>query len=181
MAGQRQPIELLQAKGKKHLTKAEIEARKQTEIHAPNYNIKPPKWLTAKQKTKFKSIVSELLAIDLVTNLDVDALARLIISQDQYIEITEEIKRTPIMLKVSRPTGRKDADGKDIFEEIEVVNGERDTALLECLAMQQDKSASPIQYFSKFPSAKLPHCRTTHAIAKEHSHPLREAHPPRNS
>ena len=130
MAGQRQPIELLQAKGKKHLTKAEIEARKQTEIHAPNDNIKPPTWLTAKQKTKFKSIVSELLAIDLVTNLDVDALARLIISQDQYIEITEEIKRTPIMLKVSRPTGRKDADGKDIFEEIEVVNGERERLMI---------------------------------------------------
>ena len=130
MAGQRQPIELLQAKGKKHLTKAEIEARKQTEIHAPNDNIKLPKWLTAKQKTKFKSIVSELLAIDLVTNLDVDALARLIISQDQYIEITEEIKRTPIMLKVSRPTGRKDADGKDIFEEIEVVNGERERLMI---------------------------------------------------
>lgn len=130
MAGQRQPIELLQAKGKKHLTKAEIEARQKTEIHAANDNIKPPKWLTAKQKTKFKNIVAELLAIDLVTNLDVDALARLIISQDQYIEITQEIKRTPIMLKVTKPTGRKDADGSDIFEEIEVVNGERERLMI---------------------------------------------------
>ena len=32
MAGQRQPIELLKAKGKKHLTKAEIAERENNEI-----------------------------------------------------------------------------------------------------------------------------------------------------
>lgn len=33
MAGQRQPIALVQAKGKKHLTKAEIEERQRTGIN----------------------------------------------------------------------------------------------------------------------------------------------------
>ena len=36
MAGQRQPIALVQAKGKKHLTKAEIAEREQTEVKAPS-------------------------------------------------------------------------------------------------------------------------------------------------
>ncbi len=130
MAGQRQPIELLQAKGKKHLTKAEIEARQKTEIHAANDNIKPPKWLTAKQKTKFKKIVAELLAIDLVTNLDVDALARLIISQDQYIEITQEIKKMPVLVELQMPTGKKDGFGNEIFESRTVVNSERERLMI---------------------------------------------------
>lgn len=130
MAGQRQPIELLQAKGKKHLTKAEIEARQKTEIHAASDNIKPPKWLTAKQKTKFKSIVAELLAIDLVTNLDVDALARLIISQDQYIEITQEIKKMPVLVELQMPTGKKDGCGNEIFESRTVVNSERERLMI---------------------------------------------------
>ena len=36
MAGQRQPTDLVVMKGKKHLTKAEIEARKNAEVVAPN-------------------------------------------------------------------------------------------------------------------------------------------------
>lgn len=35
MAGQRQPTDLVVMKGKKHLTKAEIEARKNAEVVAP--------------------------------------------------------------------------------------------------------------------------------------------------
>ena len=42
MAGQKQPIDLVVMKGKKHLTKAEIEARKNSEVTAPNDKVKPP-------------------------------------------------------------------------------------------------------------------------------------------
>ena len=47
MAGQRQPTDLVVMKGKKHLTKAEIAARKDAEVVAPNDNVKPPTYLTA--------------------------------------------------------------------------------------------------------------------------------------
>ena len=50
MAGQRQPIALVQAKGKKHLTKAEIAEREQTEVKAPSDRVTPPSYLTAIQK-----------------------------------------------------------------------------------------------------------------------------------
>ena len=46
MAGQRQPIALVQAKGKKHLTKAEIAEREQTEVKAPSDRVTPPSYLT---------------------------------------------------------------------------------------------------------------------------------------
>lgn len=100
MAGQRQPTDLVVMKGKKHFTKAEIEARKNAEVVAPNDKVRPPIYLTAEQKKQFRKIAKELLQIGLIANVDCDALARLLIAQDQYIEITEQIKVTPLMIDV---------------------------------------------------------------------------------
>ena len=61
MAGPRQPIELVIAKGKKHLTKAEIESRKNTEVKGKKDNIKPPGNLTKDEKKEFKKIAEELI------------------------------------------------------------------------------------------------------------------------
>ena len=77
MAGTRQPTDLVVMKGKKHLTKAEIEARKNAEVVAPNDKVKPPTYLTPKQKNKFRKLSKELLEIKLIANVDCDALARL--------------------------------------------------------------------------------------------------------
>lgn len=90
MAGQRQPTDLVVMNGRKHLTKAEIEARKNAEVVAPNNKVKPPSYLTPEQKKKFRKIAKELLEIKLIANVDCDALARLLIAQDQYIEITQQ-------------------------------------------------------------------------------------------
>lgn len=134
MAGQRQPIQLIQAKGKKHLTKAEIEERQRTEVKAPSDKVTAPSYLTKKQKSEFKKTVKLLRTIDLVTNLDVEALARLIIAQDKYREITEEINRQPIMNTILYDTGMKDDEGNPIMKEKEIVNGS-----LERLAIIQDR------------------------------------------
>lgn len=50
MAGQRQPIALVQAKGKKHLTKAEIEERQRTEVKAAADKVTAPQYLSQTQK-----------------------------------------------------------------------------------------------------------------------------------
>lgn len=134
MSGQRQPIQLVKAKGKKHLTKAEIAERERTEVKAASDKVTAPSYLTAKQKTKFRKIVKELRAIDLVSNLDVDALARLVIAQDKYTEITEEIGRQPLMVTIQKPSGKKDEFGKEIMIDEEVVNGQ-----VERLAIMQDR------------------------------------------
>ena len=54
MAGQRQPTDLVVMKGKKHLTKAEIEATKNAEVGAPNEEVKPPAYFTPAQKKNFQ-------------------------------------------------------------------------------------------------------------------------------
>lgn len=134
MSGQRQPISLVQAKGKKHLTKAEIAERERTEVKAPADKVTAPSYLTQAQKTKFRKIVKELRAIDLISNLDVDALARLVIAQSKYTEITEELSKQPLMVKIMKPSGKKDEDGNEIMTEEEVVNSQ-----VERLAIMQDR------------------------------------------
>lgn len=134
MSGTRQPISLVQAKGKKHLTKAEIEERQRTEVHAPADKVTPPKYLTKAQKSAFKKTVKQLRALDLVSNLDVEALARLIIAQDKYQEVTETIANQPMMMTVQYDTGQKDEAGQPIMGEREVVNGQ-----IERLMIIQDR------------------------------------------
>lgn len=104
MAGQRQPIDLIIAKGKKHLTKAEIEERQKIEVRAAADKVTAPSYLNASQKKTFKKIVKELRAINLVSNLDVDALARLVIAQDNYLNVTRELQQQEIMIDVDVET-----------------------------------------------------------------------------
>ena len=134
MAGQRQPTDLVVMKGKKHLTKAEIEARKNAEVVAPNDKVKPPSYLTPEQKKKFRKLSKELLAIKLIANVDCDALARLLIAQDQYIEITDKIRETPLMVDVPVYEMRENPDtGEQERVQVgtrEVVNGERERLMI---------------------------------------------------
>ena len=132
MAGQRQPIELVITKGKKHLTKAEIEERKRTEVKAAADKVTAPSYLTPSQKKTFKKIVKELRAIDLVSNLDVDALARLVIAQENYVAVTEEMKSQPLTNRMEFK--ENDADGNPIIVERQVVN-----STVERLALLQDR------------------------------------------
>ena len=96
MAGQRQPIELLLAKGNKHLTKAEIEERKAKEIKASNDNIKPPSYLNEKLIPHFNYIADQLLDIGIMTNLDCEVLARYIILENQFQQISTKLMNLDI-------------------------------------------------------------------------------------
>lgn len=95
MARPRQPIDLIIAKGKKHLTKAEIEHRKATEIKAPSDKVKAPSYLDKELKKEFRKIAKELLNIGIMTNLDVDALARFVIARKMYVELSQKILEHP--------------------------------------------------------------------------------------
>lgn len=92
MAGQKQPIDLLIAKGKKHLTKDEITNRKNSEISVPFLDISPPKFLTTKKtKDAFLEIGKKLLSIGIITELDEDCLGRYIVAQKNYNSITRKL------------------------------------------------------------------------------------------
>ena len=92
----RQPIELIQAKGKKHLTKEEIAERQASELKVDLKNINIPGYLTKKQKEEFQGIASKLLYIGIMTELDEDWLARYIISKHTYLSLTKKLNKKEI-------------------------------------------------------------------------------------
>ena len=76
MAGRpREPINLIIAKGKKHLTKAEIKERQETEIATDHTNVEPPNYLDEEETKEFHRISKILLDIGIITELDEDCLA----------------------------------------------------------------------------------------------------------
>lgn len=91
MAGPRQPIDLLLAKGKKNLTKKEIEERKKREIKAKSDNIEPPSYLPANLRKEFNRLADEMVDIGIMSNLDCEALARAIISEYNYQKVTKKL------------------------------------------------------------------------------------------
>lgn len=134
MAGQRQPIALIKAKGKKHLTKAEIEERENSEIVASDDKVEPPAYLSAKQKKVFRNLAEELIEIKLVANVDCEALARLVIAQEQFVEVTKTIRKTPLMVDVPVYETKENQDTGE-KERVQVgtrlvVNGERERLMI---------------------------------------------------
>ena len=86
MPKQREPIELVLAKGRKHFTKEDIERRRTQEINVPFKDIEAPDYLNGKMKEEFYDIAYKLLAIGVMTELDEDALARYLIAKQHYLK-----------------------------------------------------------------------------------------------
>lgn len=93
MANQKQPIELIMAKRKKHLTKEEISNRLNTEVKPLDDEITVPKYLTAKEKKDFQEISNQLQKLKVMSITDVDALARYIQAREIYIKLTKQVTK----------------------------------------------------------------------------------------
>lgn len=96
MARPRQPTDLVLVKGKKHLTKKEIEERKNSEVKANVDKIEPPSYLPNNLKKEFNRIASELINIEIMSNLDCEALARFIVSEYNYQKVTKKLLKTGV-------------------------------------------------------------------------------------
>ena len=121
MARPREPIDLIKAKGKKHLTKNEYAERKEQEVNVPFTDIEPPKYLTAAQKKKFKEIAEKLVTVGIMTELDVDCLAMYVMSHDLYLSYTK------MMMKLT-----KDDD----------INGLKDIQIMQDKAFRQAQTSA---------------------------------------
>jgi P27 family predicted phage terminase small subunit len=91
MAGQRQPIDLVIAKGRKHFTKADIAKRRAQEINVPFRDIEAPPCLSEELTVEFYDIAYKLLDIGIMTELDENCLAQYLISKTLYLKYTELI------------------------------------------------------------------------------------------
>lgn len=103
MSGPRQPIKLVLAKGRKHLTKDEIEKRISSEVQVLTDGIAAPSFLTAKQRKDFDKISGQLSEIGIMSATDNDTLGRYITAQGLYEQAVKDLRQ----LQKSRP---KDAD-----------------------------------------------------------------------
>lgn len=92
MAGPRQPLNLVIAKGKKHLTKEEIKERQSSEVQPVPDGIAAPSFLTAKQKKKFDEIAAQLKKLGIMGETDCDTLGRYIVAQDLYAQAVKDLR-----------------------------------------------------------------------------------------
>ncbi|PFV32440.1 P27 family phage terminase small subunit, partial [Bacillus cereus] len=78
MGRKAKPIHLHLLEGNtSRLTKEEIEQRLEAEqrLQAKKDKVIPPEWLAPVAKEEFERIANELLELDVITNIDVNALA----------------------------------------------------------------------------------------------------------
>lgn len=92
MAGQKQPISLLEAKGKKHLTKAEIEKRRAEEVEPCTDDITAPAYLTTAEKKHFDKLANQLQKIKIMGETDVETLARYVTAQGLYEQAVKDLR-----------------------------------------------------------------------------------------
>lgn len=86
MAGKRQPTELVVANGRKHLTRAEEDARRDQEVRVPPPDrAEPPHWLPKKLHAEFVEIGETLRLAGLYTELDRDALGQFFLSRERWL------------------------------------------------------------------------------------------------
>lgn len=96
MAGQRLPLEVVQARGSKHLTKAEIKERQEREIKPITDNIIAPGYLVKKQKNEFYKIAEQLQKLKILGETDVDALGRYITAKDMYENAVKQMRKPEV-------------------------------------------------------------------------------------
>ena len=135
MAGygkQREPIDLIIAKGKKHLTKEEIAERRNSEINIDDYkNVKAPSYLSKKQKNEFTEIATKLVDIGIMSELDEDCLARYLIAKDNYLKFTK-LLNSAMKNKTSKKY-KEDAEMQRILSlDIESYLIQQDRAFKQC-------------------------------------------------
>lgn len=94
MPGPRQPTDLVEAKGRTHLSKAEAAKRRAGEVQVPRpKTVKVPKWIPESLKKDFRRLGKQLLACGLYTDLDADTLGRYLVAQHQYLIATDETEK----------------------------------------------------------------------------------------
>lgn len=126
MGKPREPIELIIQKGNKHLTKAEIEARRAGEVKPCTDDITAPSYLTAAQKKRFNLLAGQLKKINIMGETDVDTLARYVAAQSLYEQLTKELRA---LLK--NPPDKKD---ENYYDRLDIWAKAQDN-----LAKQQDR------------------------------------------
>ena len=111
MGRNKEPIKLIQAKGRKHLPKSEIETRESEELPIIADDISPPSFLNRSQKAKFNKIAEKMIKLGIMSDLDCDVLGRYIKAEDDFLYYEKKAEET-----------RKKIDNSDGYDEEELLD-----------------------------------------------------------
>lgn len=101
----------------KHLTQEEISSRQEKEknLRGSCDKLKPPKYLTSSQKRIFRYILDNLVASNILGNLDIYVLTNCSVSIDRIQMMEEAINKNNDLLNCKTFMASKDKYSKDFF------------------------------------------------------------------
>lgn len=114
MARTREPTAVLLARGKSHLTKAEIAEHKAHEVAPIADEIKAPSFLSSVQKKEFDRIARQLTKLGIMGETDCDTLASYVVAESCYQTAVKEIRA----LQKEKPNKEDDPEG--YFDRLQV-------------------------------------------------------------
>jgi P27 family predicted phage terminase small subunit len=111
-----QPVNVIRMKGKTHLTKQEIDDRLEAEarVRPPADKVRCPRWLDKEGRKEWRRICPELKALDLLTNVDVSALAVYCDVVSRYIEATKAVQASGFILRDPAGDGSGDGSAEEV-------------------------------------------------------------------
>jgi P27 family predicted phage terminase small subunit len=80
------------AKGRKNLTKEEIQRRLDEEVEPCTDDVTAPSYLSAAEKKRFNKIAEQLKKLEVMGETDTETLARYVTAQEQYEKTTKELR-----------------------------------------------------------------------------------------
>lgn len=90
MAGRRQPTDVVEANGRKHMTKKETAERRASELSGPGdiKQLRAPDWLYEYLRPEFNTIARQLVALmpKLIIRTDAETVAAYVTVHDQWIK-----------------------------------------------------------------------------------------------
>ena len=87
MSGKRQPTALVEANGRKHLTQAEADQRRDHEVYMPPADVvDPPKWLPKRLRAEYCEIGEMLNGAGLYAELDRDVLGQYFLCRERWVK-----------------------------------------------------------------------------------------------
>lgn len=135
MAGKRLPIELVQARGNKHLTRAEISERREQEPKSPEkiQRLLPPSWLPEDCRKEFNRLQGQLVPLlqSLLIRYDGETIAAFCVARAAWLRYSDALRR-----ELDAKDGQ--ALTKSDREEIEMWSRLQDKAFKQARALASD-------------------------------------------
>ena len=77
-----------------------------SEPRPPSDDITPPEWVTGVAREKWDNVVPKLIGMGVMTNADVDTIARYCTMHEQYVKYLEQVRRGLDVLVIRDDAGK---------------------------------------------------------------------------